>query len=85
MILHLIQPSGTQLVEIYGVGQREIPTWTPTEQGQRLRARRLGLRMGLWEAAARAELHLAQWSSIEIGHASVSDEDFERLMRTLED
>lgn len=96
MILTPIPPSGkANEYEIETVHVRKdldvtfvVPSewrWAPTEQGQRLRARRLEHGLSHRDAGDRVGLVAVEWSRIESGRASVSDEDFARLLAALEE
>lgn len=86
MDLNPIPPQGSRRIYVAGEGMRYRPGrfWTLAEQGQRLRARRQELRVGLREATKRAGLRLVEWSAIEAGRAPVSAEDEARLMAALD-
>jgi len=58
----------------------EVPTWTPTEEGKKLREARRASRLSLGDAAARAGLLVAQFSGLEHGRYSLPADEWVRLM-----
>lgn len=84
MDLHPLPPATDETVK-QRLGWFRVKTWAPAEQGERLHARQKELGLYTPEMARKIGLTPLELLSILQGRASVSDEDFQRLLAALEE